>query len=189
MKEKQEAPGRLEDVRAFLNTWVIPNDTRVETDLLVSQEAVQHFQQGHFPAVETLSDLQLVRQLRDDLRSMLGEEKNEAVALLNRWLQRLPVHVFLEGSDDLPLIAYRTEEGEQGLCREVLRIVVEAVAQGNWTRIKLCRDCQWAFFDHTKNASKVWCGMLAYGPEGRSCGSIAKVRRWREKQKQQDQQV
>ena len=33
-------------------------------------------------------------------------------------------------------------------------------------------------WDRTRNASKVWCGMYA-GADGRACGSIAKVRRYR----------
>ena len=34
------------------------------------------------------------------------------------------------------------------------------------------------FWDRTRNASKIWCGMYA-GQDGRACGSIAKVRRYR----------
>jgi hypothetical protein len=30
----QAAPGDLEEVRRFINTWSIPNQTRIETDLL-----------------------------------------------------------------------------------------------------------------------------------------------------------
>ena len=33
-------------------------------------------------------------------------------------------------------------------------------------------------WDRTRNASKIWCGMYA-GADGRACGSIAKVRRYR----------
>jgi predicted RNA-binding Zn ribbon-like protein len=36
------------------------------------------------------------------------------------------------------------------------------------------------FYDHTRNASKRWCLMNAGGPNGRACGTIAKVRRYRQ---------
>jgi predicted RNA-binding Zn ribbon-like protein len=182
MKEKQVAPGELEHVRAFLNTWRIPNDTRIKTDLLDSQEAVQQFQAVHFPAVEHSSEVELLRQLRADLRGTPGQESIADV--LNAWLKCFPVQVALSREDGKTTVQYRPARYEDGLCGAILALVVEAVAQDTWRRLKPCLDCQWIFFDHTKNASKVWCGMLAYGPEGRACGSIAKVRNWRERQKQ-----
>jgi predicted RNA-binding Zn ribbon-like protein len=39
------------------------------------------------------------------------------------------------------------------------------------------------FYDHTRSRTKVWCGMLAGGPEGRARGTIAKVKRYRRKQR------
>jgi predicted RNA-binding Zn ribbon-like protein len=182
MKEKQVAPDRLEHVRDFLNTWRIPNATRLKTDLFDSQEAVQHFQEAHFPAVERTGEVELIRQLRDDLRGTLGKENIADV--LNSWFERFPIQVALKSEDGKTVLQYRPARHEAGLCGVILALVVEAVAQDNWRRLKPCLDCQWVFFDHTKNASKVWCGMLAYSPEGRACGSIAKVRRWRERQKQ-----
>jgi len=63
----------------------------------------------------------------------------------------------------------------------ILVAVVAAIAAGTWPRLKVCPDCRWAFFDHTRNASKRWCLMTAGGSDGRSCGSIAKVRRYRQR--------
>ena len=42
-EDSQVAPGTLEMVRTFLNTWRIPNDTREPIDELVSLEVMQHF--------------------------------------------------------------------------------------------------------------------------------------------------
>jgi hypothetical protein len=58
-----------------------------------------------------------------------------------------------------------------------------AVADGQWQRLKACPDCRWVFYDHTRNASKRWCLMHAGGPDGRACGTIAKLRQYRQKQK------
>ena len=183
MKEKQEAPGRLEHVRAFLNTWRIPNDTRLKTDLFEEREAVQQFQEAHFPESKYVCDDERIRQLRDDLRETFVKEN--IVDILRSWLECVPIQVGLQNDEDgKAVVQYHPARQEDGLCGIILALVVEAVAQDKWRRLRPCLDCQWVFFDHTKNASKVWCGMLAYSPEGRACGSIAKVRSWRERQKQ-----
>jgi predicted RNA-binding Zn ribbon-like protein len=38
------------------------------------------------------------------------------------------------------------------------------------------------FYDNTRNGGKRWCLMNAGGPDGRACGTIAKVRRYRDRQ-------
>jgi predicted RNA-binding Zn ribbon-like protein len=63
-----------------------------------------------------------------------------------------------------------------GLGADLVSAALEAIAAGRWRRLKACPDCRWVFYDHSRNASKRWCLMTAGGPDGRSCGSIAKVR-------------
>ena len=185
-KNDQVAPGTLEVVRTFLNTWWIPNDTREPTDELVSLEAMQQFYSTWFEASGGGSEIsivpELVRQLRADLRSILGTSD---VLILREWLARQPVEVILSSdAEGMPVLTYRPA-GSEGcsLCAEVLALVVEAIARSTWTRLKACPDCQWVFYDHTKNKNKVWCLMTASGPQGRSCGSISKVRSFRQRQK------
>ena len=185
-EDSQVAPGTLEVVRTFLNTWRIPNDTREPIDELVSLSAMQRFYSTWFGASDGGSGVsmlpELVRQLRADLRSVLGMSD---VLILSEWLARQPVEVMLSpDAEGMPILTYRPA-GMQGcrLCAEVLALVVEAIARSTWTRLKACPDCQWVFYDHTKNKNKVWCLMTASGPQGRSCGSISKVRSFRERQK------
>jgi predicted RNA-binding Zn ribbon-like protein len=47
------------------------------------------------------------------------------------------------------------------------------------TRLRQCRgpNCGWLFLDTSRNHSRTWCNM-------KDCGNIAKVRRFRERQKQ-----
>jgi predicted RNA-binding Zn ribbon-like protein len=61
-------------------------------------------------------------------------------------------------------------------------VIAQAVKEGTWGRLKACPDCRWAFYDHTRSKTKVWCGMLA-GDGGRACGTIAKVRRYRQRRR------
>lgn len=148
----QAAPGQLETVRELLNTWLIPNDTRVPTDRL--------------PA----GTPEAVRALRDDLRKVVSR-KAPGDEVLNDWITRLGVTPTVKDGR-----LHYTAPRETG---RLLAIVLESIARGEWTRLKACPDCQWVFYDHTRNAGKRWCLMNAGGPDGRSCGSIAKVQRHR----------
>src|SRR5690606_9297348 len=173
-QKNQQAPGRLEVLRAFLNTWRIPNDTRVVTDHLREDEDVRSFRDAHFGPDIAAEPKEEVVRLREDLRNHLGKGD---VAFLNRWLEKYPVTACIRNGR----VHYR---GGGSLCGELLALAVEAVSEGKWERFKACPDCRWVFYDNTRNKSKVWCSMNADGPEGRACGTIAKVNRWRQRQKQ-----
>ena len=182
----QVAPGTLEVVRTFLNTWWIPNDTREPTDELVSLEVMRQFYATWFGKAGGDSEIsivpELVWQLRADLRKILGKRE---VLVLSEWLARQPVEVRLSQDEEgMPTLSYRPAKSATcQFCSEVLALVVEAMTRSTWVRLKACPDCQWVFYDHTKNKNKVWCLMTASGPQGRSCGSISKVRRFRQRQK------
>jgi predicted RNA-binding Zn ribbon-like protein len=61
-----------------------------------------------------------------------------------------------------------------GALGALLGTVAAAMADGTWSRLKACRadNCHWAFYDHTRNRSGVWCDMAV-------CGNRAKVRAYR----------
>lgn len=182
----QVAPGTLEVVRTFLNTWWIPNDTREPTDEIVSLEAMRQFYATWFGKAGGDSEIsimpELVQRLRADLRNILGKSE---VLILSEWLALQPVEVRLSQDEEgIPTLHYRPAASATcQLCAEVLALVVEAITRSTWMRLKACPDCQWVFYDHTKNRNKVWCLMTASGPQGRSCGSISKVRSFRQRQK------
>jgi hypothetical protein len=182
----QAAPDTLEVVRTFLNTWWIPNDTREPTDELMSLEAMRQFYSTWFGKTggdcEVSIVPELVLQLRADLRSILGKSE---VFVLSEWLVQQPVEVRLsQDGEGMPTLRYRPAGSATcQLCAEVLALVVEAITRSTWMRLKACPDCHWVFYDHTKNRNKVWCLMTASGPQGRSCGSISKVRSYRQRQK------
>jgi len=161
----QTAPAPLEPVRALLNSWLIPNDSREPTDLF-----------GDFAREHgwTARESARVRELRTDLRHMVETGHVEADAL-NRWIAKCDLRP-------------RVDEGELvyshdgGPASALLAAVVCAIGDGSWKRLKACPDCRWVFYDNTRNGSKRWCLMYAGGPEGRACGTIAKVRRYRDRQ-------
>jgi predicted RNA-binding Zn ribbon-like protein len=52
------------------------------------------------------------------------------------------------------------------------------VESGGWERLKACprEECEWAFYDRSKNSSGRWCSM-------ESCGNIEKARAFRERRR------
>ncbi len=161
--EGQRAPGELEAVRALLNTWLIPNDSRQPTDQFAEHAARQGWSRAHEASV---------RRLRDELR---GAVESGDAACLNHWISELGLRPEIDGQQ----VAYRHDGSPAG---QVLAIVMAAIMIGTWRRLKACPDCHWVFYDNTRNGSKRWCLMYAGGPEGRACGTIAKVRRYRDRQ-------
>lgn len=160
----QAAPGALESVRELLNSWLIPNDTRTPTDAFDAYVAVHGLSRRS--AITT-------RRLRDDLRGVV-ERSADGDTVLTAWIERVGRRpAVVDGH-----IVHRHAPGHAGW---LLALVLDAVAAGQWHRLKACPDCRWVFYDHSRNASKRWCLMNAGGPEGRACGTIAKVRRHRER--------
>jgi predicted RNA-binding Zn ribbon-like protein len=83
---------------------------------------------------------------------------------------RLGIRFSADGSSQLASDA-------SGLARALARLlipVIESDADGSWQRVKACRadDCLWAFYDHSRNRTGVWCSMAG-------CGNRAKVRAYR----------
>jgi predicted RNA-binding Zn ribbon-like protein len=169
----QAAPGDLEPVRTLLNSWLIPNDTRQPTDRFADLVREHAWRQR---------DARRIRELRDDLRRIVEQggpaarrEPAAADDCLNGWITRLGVRVTVTDGT----VRYAHDAGPAG---EFLVAVIGAVAAGTWSRLKACPDCRWVFYDHSRNGSKRWCLMYAGGPDGRACGTIAKVRRYRSNQ-------
>ncbi|MEO7260433.1 MAG: CGNR zinc finger domain-containing protein [Jatrophihabitantaceae bacterium] len=184
--ERENAPGELETVRALLNTWLIPNDTRLPVDLLPGLRRDPRSWRAQLPLLGRPRDraaLQALTELRDGLRRMVGNDQPAARDI--RWLQsqlrRHPVTVSVRAGPDGPQVVLGGP-GRQPAGHCVLAAVLDAVQTGRWQRLKACPDCGWVFFDHTRSATKRWCGMTAVGPRGRGCGSIAKVRAYRARQ-------
>ena len=161
----QVAPGALEQVRELLNSWLIPNDTRQPED---------RFDELASRSSWTRRDAELIRELRDDLRQVV-EDGGTAADNLSGWIGRLGIQPVIAGG----LITYRHDGSPAA---DTFATVMAAISAGTWARLKACPDCRWVFFDNTRNGSKRWCLMTAGGPEGRACGTIAKVRRYRDRQ-------
>jgi CGNR zinc finger len=168
------APAELERVRALLNTWSIPNGRDQEpvdqlADLVVDHAAWSlRVGTAHRPSP---SDLPTLRQLRGDLRAVLGRWHAPE---LDPWVVRLGVRPTLtpEGAS-WPLVL----TASQASCSsELFCCALDALNRHLWHRLRACPGCQYVFFDSSRNGSRNWCRMTRDDPSGRSCGSLAKAR-------------
>ncbi len=176
------APGQLETVRAFVNTRDIDDDIeQLDTpEALVSWLAAHALLGEDTGAVSAgPADLRRAIELREALRAHLfahhGEPLAEGAAqILDEASSRARLTVRFTGPDETAV--QPAAAGVDGALGRLLAIVARAIADGTWQRLKACPadDCQWAFYDASRNRSAVWCDM-------RVCGNRAKVRGFRER--------
>src|SRR5215203_3767866 len=64
--------------------------------------------------------------------------------------------------------------GVDGALARLAAVVVDAMDDGTWSRLKPCRNhgCRWLFYDHSTNRSGTWCTMSV-------CGNRRKARAYR----------
>ena len=113
------------------------------------------------------SEFDRAAALREALRALLyvhnvGGAAPEASAYVNEAARAVRVElrgeeVVLAGADPLG---------------EVIAVALTAMLDGTWKRLKVCRNCQWAFYDTSKNRSGSWCSMQL-------CGNRLKTRAYR----------
>ena len=173
------APGELEQVRAFINTWDADEDAEhlpgpaelrdwlVEQDLLAPAEQV------------TAADHRHALEVREALRAMLLANSGldldpDAAPVLDDAAVRARLGVRFAADGQVRTAP--AAGGVAGAMGRLLAIVAAAQDEGAWPRLKACLadDCQWAFYDLSRNRSAVWCDM-------RVCGNRAKVRRHRQR--------
>jgi predicted RNA-binding Zn ribbon-like protein len=182
MAKDYSAPGELELVRLFVNTF---DPDHPERDPLLSRESTREWLAGHgFPADGGLDDgekaaMQALREaLLADLRAHTGDG-NAARA----W-DRLATHLSGTGLDlvfgegEHVRLEPRIRRGYEGLRGAIASRVYNAVKSGQWRRLKVCRreTCLFAFYDKSKNGSGTWCDMAA-------CGNRAKAQRRRSRER------
>jgi predicted RNA-binding Zn ribbon-like protein len=85
-------------------------------------------------------------------------------------------HATLDGDGEIRLIA----EGDSVRDRlmALMLIIRDAQRDGTWARLKACAndECQWAFYDKSRNHGGTWCEMSV-------CGNKLKNRAFRARSK------
>jgi predicted RNA-binding Zn ribbon-like protein len=157
------APGELALVQAFINSNYSLDDDNHGAELLDSPAALKQWltTRDLIEAGTEISsrDLEEALQLREGLRALLVAKraKPDAHALdtMNAVAPGRPVTVRLH-----PRGPEFQAEDPLGL---ILALTAKAMLDGSWTRLKACRECCWAFYDHSRNGAGNWCSMKVCG--------------------------
>ena len=173
------APGALETVRNFVNTYDAEDgsdkvatpaalqDWLVERDLLERKHHVTPAEHRRAIAVRTALSQTLMSHHGVPLPPEAPEVLEDASCRA-----RLGLRFSAKGCSHLEPNA----DGMDGAIGRLLAIAHEADVEGTWQRLKICpaEDCLVAFYDKSRNHSAVWCDMAV-------CGNRAKVREYRER--------
>jgi predicted RNA-binding Zn ribbon-like protein len=175
------APQPLYLVQRFVNSV----DVESGEDELATPDALRDWfaQRGLMDADAAVSsaDLRRAIDVREGLRAVLLQNNGlpldeERVERLDQVVRRAGVRVRFAPGRDPELVA--AADGVDGAIARLMTIVAAAVEHGSWERLKACprEECEWAFYDKSKNRSGRWCTM-------ESCGNIEKAKAFRERRK------
>lgn len=180
--EPKPAPGPLLSIQALVNTVELPDgpdrladpaDARpwlIDNQLLASDAELEE------------ADLQLVRRVREAMRALLVHNaggpspSRAALATLRRVAARGRARADLDADGSVGLGAIGDSVAERMMA--LLLVIRDAQQDGTWARLKACGndECQWAFFDRSRNHGGTWCEMSA-------CGNKLKNREFRARRK------
>jgi predicted RNA-binding Zn ribbon-like protein len=166
---RPKAPGRLELLQRFINSY--NHDLPREWDRIGTAERAQAWlRQKRLVAPGdriSAADAARLRELREALRALAsanqGGPSSTAAADVIRGVSgeaRLSVTIDDRGRTALEPAA---RGGLEGAVATLLGILHEAQLTGQWSRLKGCRRCGYAFFDRSKNRSAAWCAMSICG--------------------------
>jgi predicted RNA-binding Zn ribbon-like protein len=173
------APPTLRLVQQFLNTYnheLGPEWDRLRTIPLARSWLIHHGLLARGDRL-TARELAVLHESREAVRDLVvardaGTAGARPLRTLNRLGRRAPLQVVFEAGGDSRLEAAGT--GIERIVGDILVILHRAMVDGSWSRLKACRQCEWLFFDRSKNMSSDWCSMSV-------CGNRVKNRAYRRK--------
>jgi predicted RNA-binding Zn ribbon-like protein len=160
-------------VQLFVNSV----DLEHEREWLGSPAALRAWLEEHLGARVTSvgpADVRRALELREALRGLLrrnagAELDPAAVATINDAARTSGVTLqVVDGRAEIAVVG----NGVPAALGRLLAIAFGAMLDGSWPRLKVCRQCRWAFYDYSRNRSGSWCSMTL-------CGNRAKTRSYR----------
>ena len=165
---RPKAPGRLELLQRFVNTH--NHDFPGDWDRIGSAAKATAWlrEKGLIApgARVSAADAARLRELREALRALIvangrGQPDPAALAVVGEAARAAPLAVTL-GEDGRTSLG-PAAGGAGGAVATLLGILHEAQLTGDWDRMKGCRQCEYAFYDRSKNRSAAWCAMSICG--------------------------
>jgi predicted RNA-binding Zn ribbon-like protein len=180
--EECQAPGELAVIEAFVNTTDLENPA--DGEQFRSPKALTAWLRRYgllldHESVTTGDEVARTIDLREALRDVLEANYDglplpvDAFALLDDEAQRVDVTMRFTPTGTSLEATGRALDGAIGA---LLTIVLDAMRDGSWRRLKVCRNatCRWAHWDASRNRSSKWCDMAV-------CGNRVKARNFRER--------
>jgi predicted RNA-binding Zn ribbon-like protein len=165
---RPKAPGRLELLQRFINTH--NHDFPRDWDRIGTPEKAQAWlrQKRLVGPGDRISDADVarLRELREAIRALVianqgGRPAAAAADIVRRVSGTAQLGVAVDDTGRTALEPMRG--GVDGAVATLLGILHEAQLTGQWSRLKGCRQCGYAFFDRSKNRSAAWCAMSICG--------------------------
>jgi predicted RNA-binding Zn ribbon-like protein len=165
---RPKAPGRLELLQRFINSY--NHDFPREWDRIgTAEKARAWLRQKRLVAPGdriTGADAARLREFREALRALAVANQSGQPEMASADVVRIAAHeaqlsVAIDGTGRTALEPTRC--GVDGAMATLLGILHEAQLTGDWSRLKGCRKCEYAFYDRSKNRSSAWCAMSICG--------------------------
>jgi len=165
------APEPLRLVQLFVNT--IDREHMREWLPTPAELAAWYREHGLEPGRPRAADLEQAVALREAFRALLrannrGPAAAGAYEVVNEVARD---HVTAEVRDGKVALVGRRALGQ------ITAVALGAMLDGSWPRLKVCRNCEWSFYDYSKNRAASWCSMQL-------CGNRLKTRAYRRRRAQ-----
>src|ERR1700682_6122800 len=178
---RDEADGVLGLVQAYVNTVDLEDGPEESSDpiALTSWLVARGLMEPGHPA--DAADLRHAIAVREAIRGVIGANSGAVVypvdiATLNEAANASRLRIRF-GSDGKARLEPEVG-GVVGAMGRIVGSVFTAMAEPDWTRLKLCdsHTCRWVFYDQSRNHSSRWCSMA-------DCGNRSKAKRFRQRAK------
>src|SRR5688572_4248237 len=155
--------------------------TRDTTDEIGTPERLAAWLRAHGLNADgvaiTPEDVRQAAHLRAAIASLLraylgGPADPRTQPTIEAVTERAPLRVAVDADGLLVLEA--TGSGVDRALAEIVAALYRCKAAGTSDRLKLCKSCGHAFYDTSKNRSRIWCDMT-------TCGSQEKARAYRQR--------
>ena len=162
--ETKPAPMPLLRVQGFINTRDVEDGTDLLSDPASARSWLTDAGLLNDTAELTERDLERARAVREAIRSLIEDDRDDRLEPLRDLAAAHHARLSVADDGKVELENARGDGLGDGLF-ELLLIIHRAQQDGRWPRLKVCGnpDCQWVFFDRSRNQQGSWCNMAACG--------------------------
>jgi predicted RNA-binding Zn ribbon-like protein len=145
----------------------------------------------HLPVTLPVGQIELrqVKELRSLMSRMVerivagGRPEMQDLEALNGFMALGHFYEQIEADEERETYRFESRRVSENLNQALAEIALsfaQTLADGGGKRIRICEntDCQWIFYDNTRNLSKRFC-------DEKTCGNLVKMRKFRAQQRQQ----